>query len=94
MQFNDSGTIAGSSNLTYVSTRNELQSYNQSFKVNALGSVSGATSINLAAGNFVTATATGAVQWSVANTTGGSTYATIFVLELTNGGAGTQTELS
>jgi hypothetical protein len=48
----------------------------------------------LAAGNFVTATATGSVQWSVTNTTGGSTYATIFVLELTNGGAGTQTWMS
>jgi len=48
----------------------------------------------LSLGNFISATATGACQWTVTNTTGGSTYASIFVLELTNGGTGTQTWMS
>ena len=60
-------------------------------KINALGNVSGATTINLNNGNFVTATATGAVQWTITNTSGGSNYADIVVIELTNGGVGTQT---
>lgn len=48
---------------------------------NALGSVSGATTINLELGNYVSATATGAVTWTFSNPSA-SPRATGFVLEL------------
>jgi len=55
---------------------------------NVLGNVSGATTINLSNGSYVTATATGAVTWTVTNAT---SPAQGFILKLTNGGVGTQT---
>jgi hypothetical protein len=58
---------------------------------NVLGSVSGATTINLLNGSYVTATATGAVTWTVTNAT---SPAQGFIIKLTNGGAGTQTWMS
>lgn len=67
---------------------------NQYLKINSLGSVSGATTINLTLGNMVSATATGAVQWTVTGLQGSSGYGSVFLLELTNGGVGTQTWMS
>ena len=57
--------------------------------VNPLGNVSGATTINLALGNVVTATVTGAVTWTVTNAS--SANASSFNLILTNGGSAAQT---
>lgn len=59
-------------------------------KINNLGSGSGARVIDLALGNYVTATATGACQWTV-NSYPGVGYLAWFILELKNGGTGTQT---
>ena len=59
-------------------------------KVNALGSVSGTTSINYESGEVVTASATGAVTWSLTNPSATGLSCT-FTLILTNGGVGTQT---
>lgn len=87
----NSGTASGSPQLNYINTRNELQTANHVIKVNALGSITGSATINLANGNYVTATAIGPVTWAVTNLTGGSSYASYFVLELTNGGSATQT---
>jgi len=58
--------------------------------VNALGNVSGATTIDMRLGNVVTATATNAVTWSITNpfTTGKACTVTLI---LTNGGVGAQT---
>ena len=80
--------------MTFINTRNELQTYNHVAKVNALGNVSGSVTVNLSNGNFVTATATSGCSWSVTNLTGGSSFASYFLLELTNGGSGTQTWMS
>ena len=57
---------------------------------NALGSVSGGTTINLELGNSVTATATGAVTWTISGPTASDELCG-FVLFLTNGGTATQT---
>lgn len=59
-------------------------------KAQALGNVSGATSINIEAGNAVTATATGAVTWTFSNPAPTGNECAIF-LTLTNGGVGAQT---
>lgn len=66
----------------------QMRQYSET--VNALGSVSGATTIDLSLGNVITATATGAVQWTVTNPPA-SGIAGSFTLILTNGGAGAQT---
>lgn len=62
-------------------------------KINSLGSGSGARTIDLALGNFFSATATDACQWSINSypSAPGVTYLAWFILELTNGGTGTQT---
>jgi hypothetical protein len=67
-----------------------LQPFQLGEVVNARGSVSGAQTIDFNLGNIVTATATGAVQWTATNPcpTG---KGTTFMLILTNGGVGTQT---
>lgn len=57
-------------------------------KLNPLGGVSGAASINLTNGSYVTATATGACTWTFSGTLAG--YATAFTLQLENGGLGAQ----
>ena len=57
-------------------------------KLNPLGSVAGAASVNLANGSYVTATATGACTWTFSGTLSG--YATAFTLQLENGGLGAQ----
>jgi hypothetical protein len=57
---------------------------------NALGNISGATTVNVTLGNYVTATATGAVQWTFTGTIAG-TDSNGFILRLTNGGAFAQT---
>jgi hypothetical protein len=63
---------------------------NSTLKVNSLGSVSGSVTIDLSLGNYVTATAIGNCTWTVVNYSG-SGYASGFLLELTDGGAYTQT---
>lgn len=57
--------------------------------INALGSGSGARTINLELGNYVTATSTGTTTWTFSNPPANG-IAGGFVLELTNGGAATQ----
>jgi hypothetical protein len=61
---------------------------------NALGNVSGSTSLNMEVGNYVSATAVGAVTWSFTNpptsSSGVASRAGSIILELTNGGAYTQ----
>ena len=57
---------------------------------NALGSVTGATSIDLTAGNSVTATVTGAVTWTFSNPTA-SDELSGFTLKLVDGGSAAQT---
>ena len=63
-----------------------------------LGSVRGnvtavaASAIDCSAGNYFTKTATGALTWTVTNVPSSRAYS--FILELTNGGTGTQTWFS
>ena len=57
---------------------------------NALGSVSGSTTIDLTAGNSVTATTGGAISWTFSNPTASDELCG-FVLKLVNGGSATQT---
>lgn len=52
-----------------------------------------ASAINASAGNYFTKTATGALSWSISNVPSNS-YTYGFILELTNGGSGTQTWFS
>lgn len=59
---------------------------NYGVTTNALGSVSGPTTINLQGGNYVTATIAGATQFTFSNPLA-SPNASGFVLELTNGGS-------
>jgi hypothetical protein len=61
--------------------------------VNARGNITGAQTIDYSAGNFVTATATGSVQFTVTNPPANG-IAGGFVLVLTNGGIGTVTWMS
>lgn len=56
---------------------------------NALTNVSGGTTINMELGNYVSATAVGAVTWIFSNPPTGARAGSI-ILELTNGGAYTQ----
>lgn len=61
-----------------------------SLTVNALGNITGATTVNLEVGNYVTATCTGNITWTFSNpATSGSGCG--FIMVLTNGGAFTQT---
>lgn len=56
---------------------------------NALGSVSGSTTIDIKTANYFTATSTGTITWTFSNpTSSGNTSS--FILELTNGGSYTQ----
>jgi hypothetical protein len=57
---------------------------------NALGSVTGATSIDLTDGNSVTATVTGAVTWTFSNPTASDEICG-FTLKLVDGGSAAQT---
>ena len=93
---NSTGTISIGQNVDTLSsvTFSNVSANSQFIKINNLGSVSGATTINLTLGNMITATATGAVQWTVTGLQGTSNYGSIFLLELTNGGVGTQTWMS
>lgn len=93
--FANATTISvGNSSVNTAITHNEVTSTSvtsDQFRLiqNVLGNVSGATTIDLNNGSYVTATATGGVTWSVTNYS--STRAQGFILKLTNGGAGTQT---
>jgi hypothetical protein len=62
-------------------------------KLNARGNVSGAQAIDYALGNYVTATVTGATQWSVTNTPA-SGIGGGFLLVLTNAGSAAVTWMS
>jgi len=55
----------------------------------AMGSGSGSRTINLASGEYVTATATGTTTWTISGAPS-SSYGGGFILELTNGGAYSQ----
>jgi hypothetical protein len=82
-------TIDDSGNIEMANARIDSPKLRDvSYDVNALGSVSGATSINVESGNMVSATVTGATTFSFTNppAPGGG-----FVLVLTNGGAGAVT---
>lgn len=57
---------------------------------NALGNVSGATTINLQLGNYVSATATGNITWTFSNPVPAAN-ACGFIFELTDGGNHTMT---
>jgi hypothetical protein len=76
-------------NLT-VSGVATAQMVGYSLKTTALGNVSGNTTINVANGNFVTATVTGTTNWTFSGATS-SPNASGFVLELINGGSAAQT---
>jgi len=65
-----------------------LKDYNE--VVNVLGSVSGATAIDLNLGNIVTATATDVVSWTFSNPVSSGKCCS-FTLILENGGVGVQT---
>jgi hypothetical protein len=56
---------------------------------NALGNVSGSTTVNLELGNYASATAVGAITWTFANPPTGARTGSL-ILELTNGGSYTQ----
>ena len=81
--------FAGTANLSYDSTEYRLSIQNYSLIVQTLGGVSGATTINVTDGCYVTATSAGITTWlftfpaPIDNASG-------FVLELTNGGTYTQ----
>jgi hypothetical protein len=72
----------------YAGTATVIKNY--SLVTNALGNVSGATTINMTSGNYITATATGSVQWTFTGTVA-SPDSNGFLLKLTNGGAFAQT---
>lgn len=57
-------------------------------KINALGNITGATTIDLTLGNYITATVTGTVTWTFSNPP--SANAAGFILKLVNGGSQTQ----
>ena len=82
-------TFTGTQNLAdYNLQRANLLDYSE--KTNVLGSVTGAKTIDLTAGNSVTATTTGATTWTF---TGASASPELcgFSLKLVNGGSATQT---
>jgi hypothetical protein len=82
------GSINGTQNYQdNILLRAAIQDY--SLVHNALGNVSGGTTVNLELGNYASATAVGAVTWTFANPPTG-TRAGSLILELTNGGAYTQ----
>ena len=76
----------GSASLTNA----ELRGWSET--VNALGNVTGATTVDLTLGNVVTATTTGATTWTITNASSSNTSS--FTLILTNGGSQTQTWMS
>ena len=80
-----SAELAGADNTV---SRVNLKDYGE--VTNALGSVSGSTTIDLTAGNSVTATAGGAITWTFSNPTASDELCG-FVLKLVNGGSATQT---
>jgi hypothetical protein len=61
---------------------------NYAVTLNSLGSISGSQTIDLTAGNYISATATGSITWTFSNPS--ASHASGFVLELTNGGSAAQ----
>ena len=80
---NASNIASGSANLTFDGTSLSIKGY--SLAINARGSVSGATTIDLTLGNYVTATIAGSTTFTFSGQS--STNTSGFVLELTNGGS-------
>ena len=78
---------AGSPNIVTISARLDTDGY--SLGVTALGNTTSTATINLNDGNYFTATSTGSTTWTFSNPASGQAVG--FVLELTNGGAYTQT---
>ena len=89
LQFNDTGVFQGTANLEFDSTEYRLSIQNYSLVVQALGGVSGATTINVTNGCYVTATSAGITTW-IFTFPAPSANASGFVIELTNGGTYTQ----
>lgn len=90
----DSRNITNISNITSTGTvqysdgeviRPKFKDY--ALTINALGSVSGSTTINLELGNYITATITGTTTFIFSNPP--ASAAGGFILELTNGGSAT-----
>jgi hypothetical protein len=82
--FATSYAIGGS---PYINNNRTITQYGTTH--NVLGSGSGSRTIDLALGNFVSATVTGATTWTFSNPLA-SPNAMGFVLKLTNGGSATQ----
>jgi hypothetical protein len=71
----------------YINSNRTITNYGSTH--NVLGSGSGSRTIDLALGNYVSATVTGSTTWTFSNPLA-SPNAVGFVLELTNGGSATQ----
>jgi len=89
LQFNNTGAFGGAANLTFDSNEYRLSIQNYSLVVQTLGGVSGATTINVTDGCYVTATSAGITTW-IFTFPAPTSNACGFVLELVNGGTYTQ----
>jgi hypothetical protein len=89
LQFNNTGVFAGTANLLFDTTEYRLSIQNYSLVVQTLGGISGATTINVTDGCYVTATSAGITTW-IFTFPAPTDNASGFVLELTNGGTYTQ----
>lgn len=89
---NDRWTV-GSETFVAGTFQGNIQATNSVLTANALGNVTGATTINLNSGNYITATVTGATTWTISNVASGA-FVNYFILELINGGSATQTWMS
>lgn len=69
-----------------------LTLWNSRERINALGSISGARTLNLAAGNVVTCTLTGNVTWTFPSSGIGTTQASYLTLFTTQDGTGGWTQ--
>ena len=89
LAFTASGNVAAGNVNLADGTLSRPRIIDYALTINALGSGSGARTINLELGNYVTATSTGTTTWTFSNPPANG-IAGGFVLELTNGGAATQ----
>jgi hypothetical protein len=92
--FPTSGTLATTANTAVTNATNSF-AFNEQYQMNiqdyseavsALGSISGATALNLQNGNVFTATVTGAVTLSITNVPTSGTCASLSLI-ITNGGS-------
>lgn len=89
---NDRWTV-GSETFVAGTFQGNVKATNSILARNALGNVTGATTIDLNSGNYITATVTGATTWTISNSASGA-FVNYFILELINGGSATQTWMS